>query len=104
MIEVIDNYAKEIEQNIKVTDDIELKIDTIEKEYLNTLLKDKFNRLPLFERMEKMAEHLCDKTGVSYGKGKRSFIKQIKERLNIRCFMFYIFKRFIKRISVQQLN
>ncbi len=84
MIEVIDSYAKEIEQNIKVTDDIELKIDTIEKEYLNTLLKDKFNRLPLFERMEKMAEHLCDKTGVSYGKGKRSFIKQIKERLNIK--------------------
>lgn len=84
MVDVIDNYEKELERNIQITDDIELKIETIEKKYLNNLLKDKFDRLPLFERIDKMAEHLCDKTGVSYGKGKRSFIKQIKERLNIK--------------------
>lgn len=84
MIDVIDDYVKEIKQNILITDDIELKIETIEKKYLNFLLKDKFDRLPLFERIDKMAEHLCDKTGISYGKGKRSFIKQIKERLSIK--------------------
>lgn len=84
MVDIIDNYANEVKQNIKITDNIELKIETIEKKYLNNLLKDKFDRLPLFERIDKMAEHLCDKTGVSYGKGKRSFIKQIKERLNIK--------------------
>ena len=84
MVEVIDNYAKELEKNIQIKDDIELKIETIKKEYLNTLLKTKFDRLPLFERIDKMAEHLCDKTSISYGKGKRSFIKQIKERLNIK--------------------
>lgn len=84
MVDIIDNYADEIKQNILITDDIELKIETIEKKYLNTLIKDKFDRLPLFERIDKMAEHLCDKTGISYGKGKRSFIKQIKDRLNIK--------------------
>lgn len=84
MVDVIDNYAKELERNIQITDNIELKIETIERKYLNNLLKDKFDRLPLFERIDKMAEHLCNKTGVSYGKGKRSFIKQIKERLNIK--------------------
>lgn len=84
MVDVIDNYAKELENSIRITDDIELKIETIEKSYLNKLLKDKYDRLPLFERIDKMAEHLCDKTGVSYGKGKRGFIKQIKERLSIK--------------------
>ena len=84
MIPIIENYAKEIENKIMITGDIETKIDVIDKNYLNYLLKDRFNKLPLFSRIDKMAEHLCNKTGISYGKGKRSFIKQIKELLNIK--------------------
>lgn len=84
MIPIIENYAKEIENKIMITGDIETKIDVIDKNYLNYLLKDRFNKLPLFARIDKMAEHLCNKTGISYGKGKRSFIKQIKELLNIK--------------------
>lgn len=84
MIPIIENYAKEIENKIMITGNIETKIDVIDKNYLNYLLKDRFNKLPLFSRIDKMAEHLCNKTGISYGKGKRSFIKQIKELLNIK--------------------
>ncbi len=84
MILVIENYYKEIENKINITNDLETRFDSIEKSYLNYLLKDRFNKLPLFSRIEKMAEHLCDKTGISYGKGKRSFIKKIKELLNIK--------------------
>lgn len=84
MINIIDLYAKEIEKNIKIIDDIDYKIETIDKNYLNYLLKDRFNKLPLFERIEKIAEHLCDKYDISYGKQKRSFIKQIKQCLNIK--------------------
>lgn len=84
MIPIIENYAKEIENKIMITGDIETKIDVIDKNYLNYLIKDRFNKLPLFARIDKMAEHLCNKTGISYGKGKRSFIKQIKELLNIK--------------------
>lgn len=84
MIGVIDNYVRELEKSIKITDDITSNVEIISKEYLNSLLKTRFNKLPLFERIDKIAEYLCDKTGISYGKGKRSFIKQIKERLNIK--------------------
>lgn len=84
MIGVIDNYVRELEKSIKITDDITSNVEIISKEYLNSLLKTRFNKLPLFERIDKIAEHMCDKTGISYGKGKRSFIKQIKERLNIK--------------------
>lgn len=84
MIPVIESYAKEIEDKIIVTGDIETKTDIIDKKYLNYLLKDRFNKLPLFQRLEPIAEHLCDKLGISYGKGKRNFIKQIKELLNVK--------------------
>lgn len=83
IIKLIEDYVKKIENNIKILDNIESKVYVIEKEYLNYLLKERYNKLPLFNRIEKMAEHLCDKYGISYGKGKRSFIKQIKERLSI---------------------
>ena len=84
IINVIDGYVKNIENIIFIKDDIETKIDIIDKQYLNYLLKERYNKLPLFSRIEKMAEHLCDKVGISYGKGKRSFIKQINERLSIK--------------------
>ena len=92
MIDVIENYVKEIENNIKITSDIEIKTDTIDKEYLNYILKERFNRLPLFSRIEKMAEHLCDKYGLSYGKNKKSFIKLIKDNLNIKPNYVEIYK------------
>ena len=84
MISVIENYAKEIESNVRFTKDIEMDIDVIDKEYLNYLISDRYNKLPLFNRIDVIAEHLCDKIGVSYGKKKRSFIKLIKESLNIK--------------------
>ena len=84
MIPVIENYVKEIEEKIQITKNIETKFDTIDTKYLNYLLKERFNKLPLYSRIEYMAEHLCNKLAISYGKGKRSFIKQIKEALNIK--------------------
>lgn len=84
MIEVIDNYVKEIESKTLITKPVETKFDTIDISYLNYLLKERYDKLPLYLRVETMAEHLCDKLGISYGKGKRNFIKQINEALNIK--------------------
>ena len=84
MIPIIEGYVKEIEDKIMITNDIETKFDTIEKDYLNYLLKERYNKMPLFSRIELMAEHLCDKLGLSVGKMKRTFIKNIKENINIK--------------------
>lgn len=92
MIGVIESYVKEIENNIKIINNVEIKTDTIDKEYLNYILKERFNKLPLFSRIEKMAEHLCDKYGLSYGKNKKSFIKLIKDTLNIKPNFVKIYK------------
>lgn len=84
MIPIIEGYVKEIEDKIMITNDIETKFQKIEKDYLNYLLKERYNKMPLFSRIELMAEHLCDKLGLSVGKMKRTFIKNIKENINIK--------------------
>lgn len=113
MISIIESYVKEIEDKIMITGNIETKIDVIDKNYLNYLFKDRFNKLPLFSRIDKMAEHLCNKTGISYGKGKRCFIKQIKELLNIKpdfkklyqdLYVSYAFKKVYREDIILKLN
>ncbi len=99
MINVIENYVKEIENNIVIEYDIETKTNKIDKKYLNYILKERFNRLPIFSRVEKMAEHLCDKLGLSYGKYKRSFMKLIKEGLNIKPDYKKIYERMYESAS-----
>lgn len=84
MIKVIENYVQEIDKNIKIIDNIETKFSLIEKEYLNYLLKDRYNKMPIFERMDYIAEHLCNKLGLISKKDKISITKKIKEVLSIK--------------------
>lgn len=84
MIKVIENYVQEIDKNIKIIDNIETKFSLIEKEYLNYLLKDRYNKMPIFERIDYMAEHLCNKLGLISKKDKISITKKIKEVLSIK--------------------
>lgn len=103
IIEVIENYVIELEKNIKITDDITVNVDIFSKKYLNYLLKERYNKLPLFNRIEKIAEHLCDKAGISYGKGKRSIIMQIKEKLNIKINFKNIYEKMYESKSFIRL-
>ena len=84
MIKVIENYVQEIDMNIKIIDNIETKFSLIEKEYLNYLLKDRYNKMPIFERMDYMAEHLCNKLGLISKKDRINITKKIKEVLSIK--------------------
>lgn len=84
MIKVIENYVQEIDKNIKIIDNIETKFSLIEKEYLNYLLKDRYNKMPIFERIDYMAEHLCNKLGLTSKKDRISITKKIKEVLSIK--------------------
>ena len=84
MIKVIENYVQEIDKNIKIIDNIETKFSLIEKEYLNYLLKDRYNKMPIFERMDYIAEHLCNKLGLISKKDRISITKKIKEVLSIK--------------------
>ena len=84
MIPIIENYAKELESKINFSCNLETKFETVEESYLNYLLKERYNKLPLYQRIEKIAEHLCDKLGLKQGKEKRHFIKELNNMFNIK--------------------
>ena len=52
MIPIIEGYVKEIEDKIMITNDIETKFQKIEKDYLNYLLKERYNKLEKYKDIE----------------------------------------------------
>ena len=85
MIPIIEKFAKDLENKICIKEDMDIKFDTIDKEYLNYLLKERYIKLPIYQRIDKMAEHLCDKINIKQSKSnKRHFVKQINELFNIK--------------------
>lgn len=80
---VIKAYVDEVVKTTFITKPVNLDNQEVDVCYLNYLFKERYNKLPLYQRIPKMAEHLCDKLNVGYGK-KRSFIKQINGRLSIK--------------------
>ena len=77
MIPIIEEYAKNLENKIYIKEDMDIKFDTIDKEYLNYLLKERYNKLPLYQRIDKMAEHLCDKLNIKQSKSNKRHYKKI---------------------------
>ena len=84
MIKVIEEYVKQLEKSIHFTGPIETNLEDIDKEYLDYLIKERYNKLPLFERIDKISEHICNKLRQSVGKYKRTYIKKLKELLSIK--------------------
>ena len=72
IIEYLDNYLNNYISNCKFTSSFhEGEIHYIEKDEINEMLHYKYDRLPLFERVNEIAEKLCSN---NY-KGKRTKVK-----------------------------
>lgn len=83
MVNVIEDYVLQVSNKAFIKENVEIEGSTADSKYLNYLLKERYDKLPLFQRIEKIAEHLCDKFGISYGK-KRTIIKQINNGLSVK--------------------
>ena len=76
IIKDLDNYISDLIKNFKVTNDIELdKINEVSKEELNYLLKDKYSRFPLVERIDEASKYLSLKYYGTPGKRKAQIRK-----------------------------
>ena len=84
MIKAIDEYVKEVEKNCKFINNFETRFDSISSSDLNYLLKERYNKFPLFERLDYIVEYICNKQQVSFSKYKRNYLKILKEILNIK--------------------
>ena len=97
IIKDLNNYINHLIANVKVTDDIELdKFITVDSTFINILLKDKFSRFPLFERLEEIAKYLSLKYYGSPGKKKGQVRKLLKDNLNIPLNLKTLYKDFFQ--------
>ena len=97
IIKDLDNYINHLITNVKVINDIELdKFITVDSDFINILLKDKFSRFPLFERLEEIAKYLSLKYYGSPGKKKGQVRKLLKDNLNIPLNLKTLYKDFFQ--------
>ena len=84
IIKDLDHYIDYLTHNFNITKDITLdKINEVSKHELEILLKDKYSRFPLAERIEEAAKYLSLKYYGTPGKRKGPIRKLIKDSINI---------------------
>ncbi len=79
------NYLNDYINNVKVTNSfIEGEINKVDKEELNEMLHYKYDRLPLFERVEEIAKKLSSNFYKGSSKKVKTFEKLIRENSNFK--------------------
>ena len=95
IISDLDNYVKDIIDNIKFTKELEFD-DFIEVsiEELNNMLTHKYDRYPLFGRIEEIAKKITENNYNGNMKNTKSIERVLKENLNIKLDLKSIFNNF----------
>ena len=95
IIKDLDDYLEDYISSCKITDSIvENEINKVSKEELNEMLNYKYNRLPLFERIEEMSKRLSQNCYKGSNKKAKTFGKLIKEVSNFKKDYKEIYKNF----------
>lgn len=97
IIHDMDDYIDDIILNAKIEDDIlESKNHLMTMEELNEMLTYKYDRLPLFERMEEMAKKISEIFYKGTHKKKKTFLKLLYEKANFKNDYKQIYKEFFQ--------
>ena len=83
IIKHLDDYLKNYVSNCKIINSFkEGEFNYVEKDALNEMLHNKYNRLPLFERVEEISKKLSSNFYKGSGKKNKTFAKLIRENAN----------------------
>ena len=96
IIEAIEKYINRLLKKISFTSDIVTRDFEISKEELNYLLKDRYSKLLLIERIEKIAEKICNDYYRGRTGNKKSIISKLTRNLSIKLNYKEIFKEFFR--------
>ncbi len=97
IIKDIDSYLNDFINNTKcIKDIIETEFHTVTKEQINNYIFNKYNRLPLFERIDEISKKLSFDFYEGKLNKKATFKKLIKDSLNIKKDIKEIYKNFYK--------
>ncbi len=99
-IRVMNSFYKEISLHAHFFKDIDYKNKKAHVEITRHELEEEFhsryNKLPMFERIDRMAEHYCDKFGLPQGSYFPTIRKKLLESFNLKKDFKYIYKHLFK--------
>ncbi len=109
IINDLDDFLDDYIANAKIEDDIlESKTHLMTMEELNEMLNYRYNRLPLFERIEEMAKKLSENFYKGTLKKKATFSKMLYEKANFKKDYKQIYKQFLTskycRVPVEEIE
>ena len=85
IIKDLDAYLKDYIQSCKITSSFtENEINHVDKDEMNDLLHHKYDRLPLFERVEEISKKLSSHFYKGSGKKNKTFAKLLRENANFK--------------------
>lgn len=96
IIPVIEEYVNNYSNKALFIDDIFNHELFIEKEKLNYFLKDRYSHLPLFEKIDVMADKISEQEFRGNKSKTRQIRKWLRERINISLDLKEIYKNFFK--------
>ena len=92
----LDNYINRFLKNLRFINDISTREFDIPKEELNYLLKDRYERLLLIERLDKIAEKICNDFYKGKMSNKKKMLSLLNKALNMKIDYKEIFMNFFK--------
>ena len=99
IIKALDSYIENFIKDLRFVSDIEIDDNIIERDELNYLLKDRYERLLVFDRLEEIAEKICR----DYFNGKRgrknTIMSRLRNSLSFKLDFKMIYKDFLKSIQ-----
>ena len=95
IIKDIDNYIANLLDNVCFMDNLTFdNFIEVDKEELNTMLKYKYNRFPLFERVKEIAKRIASNNYEGSIKNASAIMKKLKHIINIKLDLKYIINDF----------
>lgn len=84
IISTLEEYANNLIKDTKFIEDFTYLELTIDKNTLNYLLHNRYNKLNIIERFDKISEYLCNLVGFSIGKNKRIILSKLYKIVNFK--------------------
>ena len=95
IIKDIDNYIASLLDNVCFMDNLTFdNFIEVDKEEINTMLKYKYNRFPLFERVKEIAKRIASNNYEGSIKNASAIMKKLKDIINIKLDLKYIINDF----------
>lgn len=102
---LLDNYITSIRSEASFVTDLIVEDRICSKQYLNNLLKNRYNDLSLVETIERLAEDVCISYDITSKQKSRAVLLGLKKNLNFKLNYVDLYKKFLSSDKVcQSLN